>query len=73
MFQVIPGSSNGRTRAFGARYPGSNPGPGANLYVLDKISTVTSRMELVSGRLSGIMSGALPGASRKIPSRRENV
>ena len=33
----FPGSSNGRTRAFGARYPGSNPGPGAIFAFLRKI------------------------------------
>ncbi len=33
----IAGSSNGRTSAFGAEYPGSNPGPAATLYELARL------------------------------------
>lgn len=31
---TIPGSSSGRTRGFGPRNPGSNPGPGTNAALL---------------------------------------
>jgi len=40
----VGASSNGRTQAFGACYPGSNPGAPARIYVMDREGDIRCRM-----------------------------